>query len=433
MWIGIDDTDALNGGCTTFVATEIVKEIIFLGYNLIGYPRIVRLNPNILWKTRGNAAIALQIGIGSGKKKHIGEIDEKIYSYENKKEEADEEEVIEVVDKIIREKSSKEGNPAWVISKKKFSRILYRKAVREIVSLEEVKKILIENGAKYNCYRGEIGLVGASSAISWKPYDRTYELLTYASGEKYLEKESVIRMDKLFPSTFNNYDYENDYIAIFPRAKSPVFYGIRGENPDELKEAMKILVSSPFERWLIFETNQATDEHLQKKKIEEIRPYESVIVKGVVKKEPFYIEGGHLIFSITNGKEIDCTAYEPTKNFRKIIEKLKRGDEVVVYGGVRENPFTINIEKIEIKKTVEVYEKIENPFCENCKKHMKSIGKNKGYRCPKCGKRASERDAKYIKMERPKPGLYEVPVIARRHLFKPLKRMNIKKDDLSIY
>lgn len=422
MWIGVDDTDALNKGCTTFVATEIIKNIISLGYDLIGYPRIVRLNPNILWKTRGNATIAIQVGIGGGRKNCIGEIGEKIYIYERKKKEADEEDIIEVVDRIIREKSSEEANPAWVVSKKKFSRKLYSKAVKEVVSVKEVKKILQENGAKYRCYRGEIGLVGASSAISWKPYDRTYELLTYTSGKKYIEKESVIKMDRLFPSTFNNYDYENDYIAIFPKANSPVFYGIRGENADELKEAMKILVSSPFERWLIFETNQATDEHLQRKKIEEIKPYESVIVKGRVKKEPFHIEGGHLIFSISNGREIDCAAYEPTKNFRKLIEKLKQGDKVIVYGGVREKPFTINIEKIEIKKVVEIYKKIENPFCENCKKHMKSIGKNKGYRCPKCGKKAGEKDAKYIKIERPKPGIYEVPVTARRHLSKPLKR-----------
>ncbi|MEM2934883.1 MAG: tRNA(Ile)(2)-agmatinylcytidine synthase [Candidatus Thermoplasmatota archaeon] len=422
MWIGIDDTDALNKGCTTFIATEIIKDITSLGYDLIGYPRIVRLNPNILWKTRGNASIAIQVGIGGGRKKCVGEIDKKIYIYERKKKEANEEDIVEIVDSIIREKSSEEANPACVVSKKKFSRILYSKAVKEVVSVEEVKKILKENGAKYRCYRGEIGLVGASSAISWKPYDRTYELLTYTSGKKYIDKESVIKMDKLFSSTFNNYDYENDYIAIFPKAKSPVFFGIRGENPEELKEAMKILISSPFERWLIFETNQATDEHLQKKRIEEIKPYESVIVRGKVKKEPFYIEGGHLIFSISNGREIDCTAYEPTKNFRKLIERLRQGDEVVVYGGVREKPFTINIEKIEIKKVIEVYKKIENPFCKNCKKHMKSIGKNRGYRCPKCGKRASEKDAKHIKIERPSPGIYEVPVIARRHLSKPLKR-----------
>jgi tRNA(Ile2)-agmatinylcytidine synthase len=55
---------------------------------------------------------------------------------------------------------------------------------------------------------------------------------------------------------------------------------------------------------------------------------------------------------------------------------------------------------------------------------MKSIGKGKGYRCPKCRARANEKDAKYVKVERDiKPGFYEVPIIAMRHLTKPLKRM----------
>ena len=46
-------------------------------YDVIGNPRLVRLNPNIPWKTRGNGAISLQLGKGSKKKKKIGEIDDK--------------------------------------------------------------------------------------------------------------------------------------------------------------------------------------------------------------------------------------------------------------------------------------------------------------------------------------------------------------------
>ena len=63
MWIGIDDTDSLKGGCTTYVATEIIAE---MPYDLIKFPRLVRLNPNIPWKTRGNGDITLYIGIGGG-------------------------------------------------------------------------------------------------------------------------------------------------------------------------------------------------------------------------------------------------------------------------------------------------------------------------------------------------------------------------------
>ncbi len=426
MWVGIDDTDSLHGGCTTYVATEIVKEICNIGYDIIGYPRLVRLNPNIPWKTRGNGAIALQIGIGEGKRKLIGEIEEKVYGYSYKKKEVEEDEIISILDKIMRN-AEKEANPAWVVAKKKFSRKLYSRAVKEIVPVKEVKKLLAKKKANWKTYRKEMGIIGASAAIAWKPADRTYELITYTHGEKFIEKESVIEMDLSFPSTFNNYDYENDYIALLPHSPSPVFYGIRGDNVEELKKAMKMLKTSEVERWIIYETNQATDDHLQRKKIEEVKPYESVIVRGMVKKEPFVIEGGHVIFSITDGREIECTAYEPTKGFRNIVKELKKGDEIVVYGGVRARPFTINIEKIEVKKLVDVYKKIENPICKKCRKHMKSMGKGKGYKCPKCGAKAEESEAKYVKIDRKiKPSFYEVPVIARRHLAKPLKRMNIR-------
>src|SRR2546425_12013179 len=65
LWIGVDDTDSLRGMCTTFLATEIVRDLT-TDFDLIGYPRLVRLNPNIPWKTRGNGAICVCVGRGRG-------------------------------------------------------------------------------------------------------------------------------------------------------------------------------------------------------------------------------------------------------------------------------------------------------------------------------------------------------------------------------
>ncbi|MFN3621698.1 MAG: DNA-binding protein, partial [Nitrososphaerales archaeon] len=60
--IGIDDTDSKIGGCTTYTATEAVKHILINKVAIFkDYPKIIRLNPNIPWKTRGNAAIALTL------------------------------------------------------------------------------------------------------------------------------------------------------------------------------------------------------------------------------------------------------------------------------------------------------------------------------------------------------------------------------------
>ena len=65
LWVGVDDTDSLQGMCTTFLATEIIRDLTE-DFDLIGYPRLVRLNPNIPWKTRGNGAVCLRFGAGVG-------------------------------------------------------------------------------------------------------------------------------------------------------------------------------------------------------------------------------------------------------------------------------------------------------------------------------------------------------------------------------
>jgi len=427
MWIGVDDTDSLEGGCTTYVATEIISRFIENGYDIIGFPRLVRLNPNIPWKTRGNGTICLRVGKGKGKRRKIGEIEGcDIFSFPSMKNEGSIDEIAYIVEDVVSASRKEDADSAFVISPKKLPYFIYRKAVKEVVEPKYIENFLNKNGILYRYYRKGRGMVGASAAISWKPLDRTYELIAYGK-ERWMDKKSVIEMDKKCKSTFNNYDYRNDYIALLPKANSPVFYGIRGDDFEELMKAREMLLKSEEERWIIFETNQGTDEHLQRKRIKNIKPYESVIVRGIVKRGARAIKGGHVIFSIYDRDEIECAAYEPTKEFREVANQLRSGDEVVVYGGVRAEPFTINIEKMEIRKVVDVYEKVENPICKKCGKHMKSMGKGKGYRCPVCGERAGEEEAKYRKVKRRiKPGFYEVPVIARRHLAKPLSRMGIK-------
>ena len=56
---------------------------------------------------------------------------------------------------------------------------------------------------------------------------------------------------------------------------------------------------------------------------------------------------------------------------------------------------------------------------------MKSKGKNQGFKCVKCGTKSQKANIQEQKREI-KNGLYEVPVCARRHLSKPLKRIKQK-------
>jgi len=82
-----------------------------------------------------------------------------------------------------------------------------------------------------------------------------------------------------------------------------------------------------------FAVNALGNQWQQNKDISQIHPYQSVISEGTVCKEPYTLEGGHDIFTINDPTgTIDCAAYEPTKEFRKIVRDLCIGDIVEVYG-----------------------------------------------------------------------------------------------------
>lgn len=139
---------------------------------------------------------------------------------------------------------------------------------------------------------------------------------------------------------------------------------------------------------------------------------------------PRVIEGGHVFFTLGDESgQIECGAYEPTKDFRKIILELIPGDVVTVYGGIGAQG-TLNIEKIHIESLADLYVE-ENPIC-TCGKRMKSAGRNKGFKCPSCGRRLRSSGKVRRAIERPLTGgYYEVPTCARRHLSKQLVRMGI--------
>ena len=64
LHIGFDDTDSLKGGCTTYLASCLIELLYKLKFvRFLDYPNLVRLNPNIPWKTRGNGAVCLRLEI----------------------------------------------------------------------------------------------------------------------------------------------------------------------------------------------------------------------------------------------------------------------------------------------------------------------------------------------------------------------------------
>ena len=396
----------------------------------------MRLNPNIPWKTRGNGAISLQIGIGCKDQIKIGEIEGKdVFSSVEMQEDVEESEykkikkIIQITIEEYAKVEDEHTNPGFVILKIQPDFKVYTKAVTQVVLLDEITALLHDLNADFKGYKNCRGLIGATSSVAWDSQsDKTYEIITYRENKKWgtkriVDDESVKLMDKSTKTTFDNYDYKNNHNRVAPNSPCPILYGIRGDNSEELIDASSMIKSEAVDSCLIFETNQGTDDHLQRKEITEIIPFDSVIVKGSVVKNPYTIKGGHVLFKIKDSTGIiDCVAYEPTKEFRHVIRELFVEDVVEVYGGVRKKPLTVNIEKINIIKLKKVIEKIENPICPKCKKHMKSQGKNQGFKCKICGIKSNDAFFRDKKRE-VHLGFYEVPICARRHLSKPLKRV----------
>jgi tRNA(Ile2)-agmatinylcytidine synthase len=270
--------------------------------------------------------------------------------------------------------------------------------------------------------------------------DHTFELIAYRLSEnlgtkRRVDEDSIFEMDKLtLPCTFNNVDLEKKRVIITPRGPDPILFGIRGESAEIVKKAYELVKPlEPVERWLIFRSNQGTDAHLTRaQSLGTLEPYSSVIAKGVVSQNPKIVPLRHIIFSIKDEtSEVDCAAYEPTGDLRKIARQLIVGDEVEVYGAVHKatltKPLTINLEKISILNLRQKTQ-LENPVCPKCGKHLKSMGKNQGFRCEKC-------DGKYVNLKRIesfvpralKIGLYVTSTRSQRHLTKPLRRYGQEK------
>jgi tRNA(Ile2)-agmatinylcytidine synthase len=242
-------------------------------------------------------------------------------------------------------------------------------------------------------------------------------------------------MDRLTqPYTFNNVDLEKRRVIITPRGPDPILLGIRGETPETVKKAFAIVKSlEPVERWVVFRTNQGTDAHLSRAStLNELKPYSSVIARGVVSRKPHIVPVRHVIFSIKDStNEVDCAAYEPTGALRKVARELVEGDEVEVYGAVRRRQqgkrLTLNLEKINIL-TLASRVTYRNPSCQSCGKRLESMGKGQGYRCKKCGTRHSAgKKVAGTAERRVKLGLYVTATRSQRHLTKPLRRYGLEK------
>ncbi len=406
--VGIDDTDSKLGMCTTYLAAVLAERLS--GFGIVDYPRLIRLNPNIKYKTRGNAALCIRLDAGPEAMDEVERI------------------ALAAVNEFSRF-DDENTNPGLLLYSGEITEDLKAYAlrvVRDVVEIEEAEALARRHGMRVHKFKNGRGIVGALAAIGLELYDFTYELLTYRMPENYekprwLDRESVYAMDAaMYPDTWDNVDLANRVIVFSPHTPDPVLYGIRGNSPEVLRRAQEMLTTEPVERSIIFITNQGTDMHLLCGTIAEARDDRSYVLKGRVTEAPYAIEGGHVFFAIgDDNATLKCAAFEPTKSFRNIVKALIPGDEIRVFGSMKDR--TMNLEKLEIVRLAEDVRKM-TPVCPSCGRHMESAGAGQGYRCRKCKTKAPAMVEEKVERTIEK-GLYEVPPSARRHLAKQIIRM----------
>jgi tRNA(Ile2)-agmatinylcytidine synthase len=337
--VGIDDTDSARGFCTTYLAFRIACDLADV-LSVRPYPRLVRLNPNIPFKTRGNAAVCLPVVTQDP----------------------------DLAFKSLREKVSEladvaaGANSGLVLLEDKGPdpelAALYERAVSGVVNPARARKLLREKGARFATLGNGMGLVGAAASLGFAPAsDHTFELISYRSRGRWgtrrvIDPASVMEMDAAtFPLTFNNFDYQKRKVLIAPHGPDPVFSGVRGASPRVVLRAFSMLRhEEELAGYMIYLSNQHTDAHLRSRL--NWKAFSSGWAQGVV-EEVETGPGGHVYVRIRAGACVRrCAFYEPTGDLRRAARLLSRGDRVMLSGGVRRassaHPKILNVERMEV-------------------------------------------------------------------------------------
>lgn len=402
MRIGIDDTDSPRGMCTTYLGAVLARRLIH-EHMQVREARLVRLNPNVTWKTRGNAAVALDV-------------------------DGDPDRAFAIACAAVEELadfSCENTNPGVVVTETQPDPAFYEKAVKDFCEIDDAVCVLEAAGARYRGYKNRRGLIGATAAVASVLPDHTSEILVYRKPERFGTPRAVDRAslfaaeEATFPRTWDTVDTDNEVVVCVPHTPDPVLFGIRGASPEWVMLARSLIESEEPGIEQIWVTNQGTDAHLVPGRIGGLCEGLSYHVRGVVGSVPVTGVGGHVSFVLEdNGGRVRCMAYEPTKGFRHSVRSLAPGDEVIAIGSYKKG--SINLEKMQLVSLAKNV-RIRAPFCALCEKRMTSDGKGKGYKCRVCGAHATAPEATEI----PRtiiPGWYEVPPTARRHLAQPLCR-----------
>ena len=241
-WLGLDDTDSLKGGCTTEVLFQLLEDLP----DTVTFrnPRLVRLWPFAKQRTRGNAAVAVEL-ITENETELLTHLDlwweEHIVSLKG-----------EVGTSDHSERTQYPADPGMIWSSELIvNEAFYKSAVSSHIELQDLPEV--------TRYWGGNGRIGATAAVLWPANQCTYEAIAWrdneAEGRRQLDDEALTEVEDL-KDTFLCRNPKLGTSLLAPRGNSPVLFGIRSWTKEGAQQALEILearrnidVDSRMRRW----------------------------------------------------------------------------------------------------------------------------------------------------------------------------------------
>ena len=327
-WLGLDDTDHLGGGCTTKTLDELISN---LPKNVsVGELRLVRLWPFAKQRTRGNAAVAVQLSTEKENDLMIHLDDwwnRKIKPLAGKVTDSDD---------YHREQFATDPGMVW-FSNKIPEDAFYYDAVRREVKLSDIPDADKSWGGH--------GRIGATAAVAWSKSNITFEAIAWRSQDGEYQ-ENVRRIDSkrlqeidAMKDTFMSRDPRTGNSLIAPRGPCPVLFGVRATTFKSAEKSAKYLIDSEETEAIsgmrVFVTNQASDDHLGEN------------MKDIV-NEIEILSRGTVILTCTNHKIV---AFAESGKIKLLSQWLKKGDEVE-FNGLHSPDESIHLERLRIPPSI---------------------------------------------------------------------------------
>ena len=412
LHVAIDDADSHMGGCTTYVTYRLLKDIIreFSEIEIADLPLLVRLNPYVPFKTRGNAATKLILRTCENAVDKLREF------------------IISKVEQYAERRGKASPGIAFLISNSlqvpDGLRRLYYKAVTDVVTFDIVKKICDRYNIETIGGRGIIGAVAALGADFSN--DSTYELLIYGDPQIKKSLEVNYELVKLLhelsrPFTFLDVDPEDCTVLLMPAGPDPVIFGIRGESPLHILTFASVLLTAlglDVEGWLLYRTNQGTEIHVEHAawRPRTYRPVRKIVhVEHCYRTEERHVE--------TTCGDLNLWCYRHLGTMCTEIER-DLGAVLDVWGGAKlqDGKYYIYIEGI--RKVADRQVRLENPRCPRCGRRLVSSGRDL-MKCEKCGLVLPKEKIVHPIVE--SEHTFSIPKFSEhRHLMKSFERVGVE-------